>query len=86
MSGSAIPYSRTRPAWFKLSSDSIIEQIIKYSRKGLTPSQIGVVLRDSHGVNQVKAITGNKILRILKSNGKYRFVFVVFSTEFIEII
>ena len=30
----------------------------------------GVILRDSHGVAQVKLITGNKILRILKSKGK----------------
>merc|ERR1712164_193490 len=31
-----------------------------------TPSQIGVTLRDSFGVPQVKTVTGNKILRILK--------------------
>ena len=35
----------------------------------MTPSQIGVVLRDSHGVAQVRFVTGNKILRILKSGG-----------------
>jgi len=35
----------------------------------MTPSQIGVVLRDSHGIGQVKSITGNKILRVLKANG-----------------
>lgn len=29
----------------------------------------GVILRDSHGVAQVKWITGNKILRILKAKG-----------------
>ena len=29
----------------------------------------GVILRDSHGVAQVKLVTGNKILRILKSKG-----------------
>ena len=39
------------------------------AKKGQTPSQIGVVLRDTHGVAQVKNVTGNKILRILKSNG-----------------
>lgn len=33
------------------------------------PSQIGVYLRDSQGVTQVRAVTGNKILRILKANG-----------------
>jgi len=31
--------------------------------------QIGVILRDSHGVAQVRYITGNKILRILKAKG-----------------
>lgn len=71
MSASAIPYSRRSPAWFKLTPESVVEQIIKYARKGLSPSQIGVVLRDSHGVSQVKVATGNKILRILKSNGMY---------------
>ncbi|TKA49929.1 hypothetical protein B0A53_06543 [Rhodotorula sp. CCFEE 5036] len=29
----------------------------------------GVVLRDSHGVAQVKSVTGNKILRILNTAG-----------------
>ena len=52
-----------------MSSDDVVEQIIKYARKGLTPSQIGVILRDAHGVSQAKVVTGNKILRILKSNG-----------------
>ncbi|KAF9352799.1 ribosomal 40S subunit protein S13, partial [Mortierella sp. AD094] len=39
------------------------------AKKGMTPSQIGVILRDSQGIAQVKNVTGNKILRILKSNG-----------------
>ncbi len=30
---------------------------------------LGVILRDSHGVAQVRFVTGNKILRILKSKG-----------------
>lgn len=38
----------------------------------MTPSQIGVVLRDAHGVAQVRNVTGNKILRILKSNGTFK--------------
>lgn len=33
------------------------------------PSAAGVILRDSHGVAQVRFVTGNKILRILKSKG-----------------
>ena len=55
--------------WLKLSSEDVKEQIYKLARKGLTPSQIGVILRDSHGVAQVRWVTGNKILRILKAQG-----------------
>src|SRR5690606_17263007 len=46
------------PAWLKASPDQIAEQICKLARKGASPSQIGVVLRDAHGVSQVKTITG----------------------------
>ncbi|KAJ3432597.1 40S ribosomal protein S13 [Anaeramoeba flamelloides] len=35
----------------------------------LTPSQIGIHLRDLFGVGQVKSVTSNRILRILKANG-----------------
>lgn len=55
--------------WLKLSPEEVKEQIYKLAKKGLNPSQIGVVLRDSYGVAQVKNVTGNKILRILKSKG-----------------
>ena len=47
----------------------ITDHIVKLAKKGMLPSQIGVVLRDSHGVTQVNAVTGSKILRILKSQG-----------------
>uniref|UniRef100_A0A8C9IAK0 Small ribosomal subunit protein uS15 n=1 Tax=Piliocolobus tephrosceles TaxID=591936 RepID=A0A8C9IAK0_9PRIM len=69
LSQSALPYGRSVPTWLKLTSDDVKEQIYKLAKKGLTPSQIGVILRDSHGVAQVRFVTGNKILRILKSKG-----------------
>uniref|UniRef100_A0A8C6WUS4 Small ribosomal subunit protein uS15 n=1 Tax=Neogobius melanostomus TaxID=47308 RepID=A0A8C6WUS4_9GOBI len=72
LSQSALPYRRSVPTWLKLTSDDVKEQIFKLAKKGLTPSQIGVILRDSHGVAQVRFVTGNKILRILKSKGLAR--------------
>ncbi|RGP64939.1 hypothetical protein FLONG3_9407 [Fusarium longipes] len=69
ISASALPYSRSPPAWLKTTPEQVVEQIAKLARKGATPSQIGVILRDSHGIAQVKHVTGNRILRILKSNG-----------------
>ncbi|CAO1613051.1 unnamed protein product [Jaminaea pallidilutea] len=69
IASSALPYKRTPPSWLKTDPQSIVDQILKLSRKGLTPSQIGVQLRDSQGIGQVRFVTGNKILRILKSEG-----------------
>merc|ERR1711974_136440 len=69
ISQSALPYRRSVPNWGKLTSDDVKEQIFKLAKKGLTPSQMGGILRDSHGVAQVRFATGNKILRILKSKG-----------------
>ncbi|KAK3820124.1 MAG: 40S ribosomal protein S13 [Benniella sp.] len=69
ISSSALPYKRTPPSWLKTSPEDVCESIFKLARKGMTPSQIGVILRDSQGIAQVKNVTGTKILRILKSNG-----------------
>eukprot|EP00096_Caligus_rogercresseyi_P004204 TRINITY_DN18382_c0_g1_i1.p1 TRINITY_DN18382_c0_g1~~TRINITY_DN18382_c0_g1_i1.p1 ORF type:complete len:152 (-),score=44.34 TRINITY_DN18382_c0_g1_i1:704-1159(-) len=69
ISQSALPYRRSVPNWLKLTPSDVKDQIYKLAKKGLTPSQIGVILRDSHGVAQVRFVTGNKILRILKSEG-----------------
>ena len=69
ISKSALPYKRTPPSWLKIKSEDVEEQVCKLARKGLTPSQIGTLLRDSQGIAQVKSITGNKILRLLKKAG-----------------
>ena len=64
-----LPYRRTPPSWLEVSVDDLCDQIVKLAKKGLHPSQIGVLLRDQHGIPQVKSITGSKILRILKKSG-----------------
>lgn len=70
ISGSSIPYSRRAPGWLKTTSEEAKELISKLAKKGLTPSQVGIVLRDSHGIGLVKNLTGSKIVRILKAQGK----------------
>nr|CAJ17189.1 ribosomal protein S13e [Sphaerius sp. APV-2005] len=69
ISQSALPYRRTVPTWLKTSPEEIEEQISKFAKKGLMPSQIGVILRDSQGIAQVRFVTNNKILRIMKAKG-----------------
>jgi len=66
---SSLPYRRTPPSWCKTEPEQVKEEIVKFARKGCMPSQIGVLLRDSLGIPQVRAITGTKILRILRGSG-----------------
>ncbi len=69
ISSSALPYKRKAPKWVTLSPSAVSDIIVKLAKKGLSPSQIGVLLRDQHGIPQVRFITGKKILRVLKKNG-----------------
>jgi small subunit ribosomal protein S13e len=69
IASSAIPYSRTPPAWLKTTPDQVVDHICKLAKKGATPSQIGVVLRDSHGVAQVKFVTGMEFWKIRVKKG-----------------
>ena len=69
IASSAVPYKRTPPSWMKTSSDEVEDHVCRLAKKGLRPSAIGVILRDSGGVPQVTAVTGSKILRLLKKNG-----------------
>merc|ERR1719356_2048972 len=69
IAGSVRPYRSKPPAWVKSKPEDVCDHICKLAKKGLTPSQIGLTLRDSFGVPLVSSITGSKILRILKANG-----------------
>eukprot|EP00616_Rhizochromulina_sp_CCMP1243_P017452 CAMPEP_0118961890 /NCGR_PEP_ID=MMETSP1173-20130426/426_1 /TAXON_ID=1034831 /ORGANISM="Rhizochromulina marina cf, Strain CCMP1243" /LENGTH=151 /DNA_ID=CAMNT_0006910089 /DNA_START=38 /DNA_END=493 /DNA_ORIENTATION=- len=69
IAGSAKPYKRTPPSWLKTSAGDVEDAICRYAKKGLRPSAIGVLLRDSGGIPQVTSVTGSKIMRILKKHG-----------------
>ena len=64
-----LPYRKAPPSWVQVTASDLTEQIVKMAKRGQTPSQIGVVLRDQYGIPQVKGVTGSKILRILKVTG-----------------
>ena len=49
--------SRKAVSWQSGLMLQVKEQITKLAKKGSTPSQIGVVLRDSHGIAQVRALS-----------------------------
>ena len=48
LASSALPYRRSPPSWLRATSEDVVEHIIELARRGLTPSQISVALRDSN--------------------------------------
>lgn len=69
ISKSVKPSHRTPHKWFKKTAEELEEHACKLSKKGCPPSQIGVILCDTHGVSSVKSTTGTKILLLFKCNG-----------------
>lgn len=57
------------PSWITLSPKEIEELVVKYTKDGLTPSQIGIKLRDQHSIPLIKPITKKGICEILEENG-----------------
>jgi len=66
-SGSKKP-SRKRVDWLGYEPKEIEEFIVKLAREDKTPSEIGMILRDSYGITSVKEATGSKIGHFLKEN------------------
>ena len=55
-------------SWITQSPKEIEELVIKYSKDGLTPSQIGIKLRDQQSIPLVKPITKKTVGEILEEN------------------
>ena len=62
------PVARSAPSWLDKSPDSISSLVVKMSKDGMSPSEIGQKLRDEQGVPLVKSATGKTVTEILESN------------------
>ena len=67
-SGSTRPEVRKKQAWVKYSIKEVEALIVKLGKQEKTASEIGLILRDSYGIPDVKAMTKKKITQILKEN------------------
>jgi len=68
-SGSTRPYRTSPPEWVKYTPEEVEDLIVKLSKEGAPPSQIGIILRDQYGIPRAKLITGKRITKILKEKG-----------------
>jgi len=67
-SGSTRPLRTEVPAWSLMSTDEITKVVLDMWKQGNSTSEIGMTLRDRHGVPDVKLATGMKITQILQEN------------------
>jgi len=63
------PATLSVPSWKTLGSKEIEELVVKYTKDGSTPSQIGIKFRDQHSIPLIKVITKKSIGEILEENG-----------------
>jgi len=64
-SGSKKPSKKQVPSWIRYKPKEVEMLIVKLSKEGKTSSEIGMVLRDTYGVPDVKTLMGKKIGKIL---------------------
>jgi small subunit ribosomal protein S13e len=70
ISSTVTPFKRRCARWVAHTPRSISELIVTMAKKGMSPSQIGVAIRDKEAIPSIKLLTGQKIVRLLKKNGK----------------
>lgn len=69
--GSKRPPIKIFPRWIKLKKDQVEDLIEQLAKQRLTSAQIGLILRDQHGIPNVKTIIGKTISQIMKQKKIY---------------
>lgn len=62
------PSTIIAPSWVSQTAEEVEELVIKYAKEGLSPSQIGVKLRDQYAIPLVSAITKKPLTAILEDH------------------
>ena len=67
--GSHKPYPVRPPAFATLDKTEVIEEAVRLAKTGIPSAQVGLILRDSHGVPSVRAVTGERMTPLLAGQG-----------------
>jgi small subunit ribosomal protein S15 len=66
--GSTKPVRKTPPIWLKYKPFEVEKLVVKLAKEKKSSAEIGTLLRDMYGIPNVKAVTGKKIVTILREN------------------
>ncbi|MFN7106026.1 MAG: 30S ribosomal protein S15 [Pyrobaculum sp.] len=67
-SSSVRPPHPTVPTWIQYTPEEVEQLVVEFAKRGFSPSQIGILLRDQYGIPLVKPVTGKKITKILEEH------------------
>lgn len=67
-SGSKKPIKKAKKVWLRYSNEEVEQLIIKLAKQGYTQSKMGIMLRDTYGIPDVKTILNKKIGKVLEEN------------------
>lgn len=59
-SGSKRPVRKEVPEWVQYTPEQVEQLVVELAKKGYQSAQIGLILRDTYGIPDVKLITGKK--------------------------
>ena len=65
-SKSTRPTKKNVPVWFRYKPKEIEFLIVKLAKEGKTPSQVGLVLRDTYGIFDASLVAKKSVTQILK--------------------
>lgn len=67
-SHSTRPTSKSSPSWLNQSRAQVSSLVVRLSNDGLSPSEIGLKLRDEHGIPLAKLVLGKSLTEVLVEN------------------
>lgn len=70
-SGSTKPVTKKKHPWVRYGANEVEQLVAKLGKSGKTASQIGIILRDTYGIPDVKIMTEKTVVRILKEKKLY---------------
>lgn len=68
-SGSKKPLKKALPVWLRYTPKEVELLISKLAKEGKTSAEIGITLRDTYGIPDVRILCKKKISEILKEKG-----------------
>jgi small subunit ribosomal protein S15 len=67
-SHSTRPTSKGPALWLSQNRDQISALVVELAKEGLSPSEIGIRLRDLHGIPLIKPVLGKSLTSVLIEN------------------